>query len=134
MKKFFFVLILLFSISLLTKPGFSQSLTFCEGVDAQGNAEGASSTFNIPSGGGYFYFLVNLGYEVGCSYVNYDIYKLSSNNAETYNTTISQDDMTTTWTWFWKKVTFYESGRYHIYVYDCDGTLLTSSYVTIKFK
>lgn len=112
----------------------AQTLYFCEGVDNSGYPITESSTFRIPRSGGYFYFLVRLPYEVGCTSVSYDIYNVYSDYSENYNTTIYQSDMSTSWTWFWKKVTFYEPGDYNVYVRDCYGSTLASAYLTVKFK
>jgi len=112
----------------------SQELYFCEGVTDNGQPTNQSATFNIPSGGGYFYFLVKLPYAVGCTYVDYNIYTVDSRGNENYNTTINQSDMGTDWTWFWKKVTFYDAGYYRVEVLDCSGYSLVSRYVTVKIK
>jgi hypothetical protein len=130
-------LALLFSVVALffiVNTATSQSLYFFESVDANGNPSGESSTFNIPRAGGYFHFLVKLPYTVECTEVYYDIYDVYSDYSENYNTTITQDGVGKSWTWFWKKVTFYTPGYYHVYVKDCYGATLASSYLTIKFK
>lgn len=133
MKKFallFSVVALFFVVNIAA----SQTLYFCEGVTDAGNPTGESSTFNISRNGGYFYFLVKLPYTVECNEVYYDIYDVYSDYTEGYNTTITHDNLTKNWTWFWKKVTFYKSGYYHIYVKDCYGATLASSYLTINYK
>lgn len=134
MKKLLFLIAVLGVVSMFAGSVKSQTLYFCEGVDKSGYPITESSTFNIPRGGGYFYFLVRLPYEVGCRSISYDIYKVYSDYSEDYNTTITQDDMGLDWTWFWKKVTFYDSGYYHVYVRDCYSNTLCSSYVTIRYK
>jgi hypothetical protein len=130
-------LALLFSIVALffiVNAATSQTLYFCESVDGSGNPSGESSTFNIPKGGGFFYFLVKLPYTVECTSVNYEIYDVYSDYTESYNTSIYHDGMAKSWTWFWKKVTFYTPGYYHIYVKDCYGATLASSYLTITMN
>lgn len=130
-------LTLLFSVIALffvVNIASSQTLYFCEGVSDKGNPQGESSTFNIPRNGGYFYFLVKLPYTVECNEVYYDIYDVYSDYSENYNTTITQDGLSKNWTWFWKKVTFYTPGYYHVYVKDCYGATLASSYLTINYK
>lgn len=135
MKKTLLVILFAFlALFLMEKTASAQTLYFCEGVSDAGKPITPSSTFNIPSGGGYFYFLVKLPYEVGCYNVDYVIYKENSRGKMVYNTTISQDDMQSSWTWFWKKVTFYETGYYRVDVVDCYSNTLTSSYVTINFQ
>jgi hypothetical protein len=135
MKKNLLVLIFLFTaLFVFQKSVGAQQLYFCEGVSDKGAPIGKSSTFNIPSGGGYFYFLVKLNYEVGCNYVDYILYKENSRGQMVYNTTISQDGMENSWTWFWKKVTFYDAGYYRVDVVDCSSTTIASSYLTINFQ
>jgi hypothetical protein len=135
MKKTLLVVLFAFlALFLMGKAASAQTLYFCEGVSDNGKPITPSSTFNIPSGGGYFYFLVKLPYEIGCYSVNYEIYKENSRGQMVYNTTILQDDMQSSWTWFWKKVTFYETGYYRVDVVDCYSNVLTSSYVTIKWQ
>ena len=112
----------------------AQSLYFCEKVDANGNPEGESKTFNISSKGGYFYFLVKLGSPVGCETVKYKIYSVNSYGNENYNATIEQNGLKTNWTYFWKKVTFYEAGNYNVYLYDCNSNIITSASLQIKIK
>ena len=135
MKKTLLVIAIAFmALFVMGKSASAQTLYFCEGVSDDGKPITPSSTFNIPSGGGYFYFLTKLPYEVGCSAVDYVLYKEDSRGRMVYNTTITQDGMQTNWTWFWKKVTFYESGYYRVDVVDCYNSTLTSSYLTIKFQ
>jgi hypothetical protein len=133
-KKTLTILSFVFILFLVSKISFSQTLQFCEGVDENGRAKSPSSTFYIPSGGGYFYFLVRLPYEIQCSAVSYELYEVDDYGYETYNTTIDQTDISKSWVWFWKKVTFYKTGYYHVYVRDCYSYTLTDAYVTIYYK
>lgn len=112
----------------------AQNLYFCEGVDDNGYPKNESTVFTIQSGGGSLYFLVRLPYEVGCTYVNYYLYTVDYNERETYSTTIKQEEMGTNWSWFWKKITFYETGTYKVYVYDCNNRMLVSSTIKIKYR
>jgi hypothetical protein len=109
----------------------SQTLYFCEDVDDDGYAINSSSTFTIPSGGGWLKFLLRMGYEVGTYKVYYDIYRIESGGKETFETTIDQD-VEPEWVWFWKKVTFYDPGNYKVYVYDGNDNFLTSAKVRIN--
>ena len=110
----------------------SQTLYFCEGVDDDGYPENSSHTFTIPYDGGYFYFLVSMGNKVRTTHVEYDIYKVNDYGDEKYNTTISQD-VEYDWTYFWKKVTFYDAGTYKVYAYDDDDYLLCSGTVEVHY-
>jgi hypothetical protein len=106
----------------------SQTMYFAEGVDKDGYAITPSSVFNISRSGGYLYILVRLPYTVDCRSVKFVIHR----NGE-YDNTIYVDTETN-WVWFWKKVTFYKTGRYTVYAYDCYDELLTSGNVRINFK
>lgn len=133
-KKILFVVFLLATIFFISGNSYSQTLYFCEGVNNKGYPINESNTFYIPSDGGYLYFLVRLPYEIGCEKVYYEIYDVDYDYSETYNTTIIQDDMSPDWVWFWKKVTFYKPGYYHIYVKDCYGYYITSAYLDIYYQ
>lgn len=89
MKKFlllnFGVLIILLNISI------AQTLYFCEGVDKDGNAITPTTSFNISSKGGYLYFLVDLGFEVGTDEVYYEIYRVDTKGKEIYDKTIYKE-------------------------------------------
>jgi hypothetical protein len=135
MKKTLFTAMLIISALFVMRNSVSaQNLYFCEGVTESGQPITQSTTFNIPSGGGYFYFLVKMPYAIGCTYVDYNIYTVDSRGNETYNTSINQSDIGTDWTWFWKKVTFNYAGYYRVEVLDCSGYPLVSNYVTVNYK
>ncbi len=110
----------------------AQTLYFCEGVDEDGYPESDSRTFTIPEDGGYLYFLVRMPDECDTYSIDYVIYKVGSDDEETYDNTISQDTEPD-WTYFWKEVNFYDSGRYKVYVYNDADELLASGSVKIKF-
>lgn len=130
MKAFQFALIaFVLSISFgMFNQSYSQEVYFCEGVDADGNPIKASSNFTIPTNGGYLYVLVDLGYQVDCSSVDFEIYRNGK-----YDNTISMDTKSN-WTWFWKQITFYKSGEFTIDVYDCNDDLIVSGTVEIEKK
>ncbi len=121
---------LLLSVS---HQAISQTLYFCESVDDDGSPENESSSFTISDDGGYLYFLVQLGFKVRSSYVNYDIYRVDSYGDEKFYKTIKQDTEYN-WAWFYKKVTFYDSGTFNVYVYDEDDKFLVSGKVKIKYR
>ncbi len=130
MKRLYFLSLLV--IAVLSSAGFNksfaQTLYFCEDVDKDGYPVNESSVFNIPDDGGYLYVLVRLPYEVDCRSVSMEIYRNGS-----YDNTIYVDTEKN-WTWFWKKITFYKSGSYSVYVDDCNDDELTSGDVKIKFR
>jgi len=110
----------------------SQSLQFCENVSSNGAPIAESSVFNISEKGGFLKFLVTLPFTVGTPSVNYEIYKIDPEGNETYESSINQS-VDPSWTWFWKEATFYNGGRYNVYVYDGDKNFLTSAQVRIQF-
>ncbi len=128
MKAFHFALfafVLSISFGMLNQS-YSQEIYFCEGVDADGNPIKASSNFTIPAKGGYLYVLVDLGYEIDCSLVDFEIYRNGK-----YDNTISIDTKSN-WSWFWKQITFYEAGEFTFDVYDCNDELIVSGTVEIE--
>ena len=125
----------LFALTLFVLSGNTkaQTLYFCEGVDNDGYPITESTVFNISSSGSYFYFLVRLPYSINCREVRYEIYKVGRYGSETYDNTIYQDTERD-WTWFWKKVTFYKSGSYTFYLYDCYDLLLATKSLKINYR
>ena len=130
-KVLLFVLLVVASIT-LSQSLKAQSLYFCESVDADGYPIGESTVFTIPAAGGYLNMLVRLPYTADVTSVRYEIYKVDPYGTETYDNTIYQD-VERSWVWFWKQVTFYQSGNFNVYVYDSNNYLLTSGTVKIKF-
>lgn len=128
-KKIFLTAVFAALVFLLSsKTTSSQTMYFCEGVDKSGYPISESSVFNISSSGGYLYTLVRLPYEISCREVKLVIYR-----NDNYDNTI-YIDTEKDWTWFWKQITFYKSGYYTIYAYDCSDYLLTSGNVRIQYK
>jgi hypothetical protein len=124
----FQLLFLAFVLSItfgLLNQSYSQSIYFCEGVDDDGEPIDESSTFTIPEDGGYLYILVQLPDDVGCRSVSFEIYRNGK-----YDNTIKMDTERS-WTWFWKKITFYKTGEFTVDVYDCNDDLLVTGTVDI---
>lgn len=120
-----FAIALLFA---LNSNASAQTMYFCEGVDNDGYAITPSSVFNINSSGGYLYVLTRLPYSVGCNSVRLEIYRNGN-----YDNTIYLDTEKN-WTWFWKQITFYKSGDYTVYLYNCYDELVTTGDVRINFN
>lgn len=119
-------------ITLLSNESNSQSLQFCEDVSSDGDPISSSSVFNIGTKGGFLKFLTKLPYRVGTSSVYYEVYRIDGDGNEKYDNTIYQD-VDPSWTWFWKEVTFYDAGRFNIYVYDSAKNFLASSQIRIQY-
>jgi hypothetical protein len=127
-KKLLSAVFIVLAFLVLSESSKAQTIYFCEGVDDSGYPITESSVFNISRDGGYLYVLVRLPYEVACRSVRFEIYKGGD-----YDNTIYLDTEKN-WTWFWKKITFYQQGRYTIYAYDCFDYMVLSGSVTIQFR
>lgn len=132
MKKVLLILtivLLLFLIDI----SFAQSLYFCEGIDKEGNALTPTTSFNISTKGGYLYFLVDLGFEIGTDEIYYEIYRVDTKGKEIYDRTIYKEVDPKA-----KKIAhqimFTTPGKYNIYVYKGDGIYLTSNSLRINLK
>jgi hypothetical protein len=128
MKAFqFAVIAFVLSISIgLLNQSYAQSIYFCEGVDDDGEPINESSKFTIPEEGGFLYVLVQLPYEIDCGEVGIEIYRNGK-----HDNTIDMDTEYN-WTWFYKQITFYKSGKYNIEVYDyCNNEFVASGTVVI---
>jgi hypothetical protein len=120
-------------ISLMLNNSIAQSLFFCEGVDKEGNAITPTNSFTISAKGGYLYFLVDLGYEIGTDEVYYEIYRVDSKGKEIYDKTIYKE-VDSKSKRFAHQIMFTTPGKYNIYVYKGDGIYLTSNSLRINLK
>lgn len=123
----------LFVVFILINASIAQSLYFCEGVDKDGNAITPTNSFTISAKGGYLYFLVDLGYEIGTDEVYYEIYRVDSKGKEIYEKTIYKD-VDPKSKKFAHQIMFSSPGKYNIYVYKGDGIYLTSNTLRINLK
>jgi hypothetical protein len=128
LKKLFIYSLFLFAFIVFFQTANAQRLYFCEDVSSDGDPIGASSSFTIRNEGDYLKFLVKLPYEVGCRSISYKIYR----NGD-YDNTVYQDTERS-WVWFWKEISFYKTGEYDIYVYDCSDNLLASNTLRISWR
>jgi hypothetical protein len=120
-------------VSILINSSIAQSLYFCEGVDKDGNAITPTNSFTISAKGGYLYFLVDLGYEIGTDEVYYEIYRVDSKGKEIYDKTIYKE-VDPKSKKFAHQIMFTTPGKYNIYVYKGDGIYLTSNSLRINQK
>jgi len=123
--------LLFFFFTLISVTLHSQTLSFCEDVDEDGNPVETGTSFIINQDGGYIYFYCNLGHEVNCTQIHYTIYSLDDYGTKHYENIIYQD-VETSWAYFWKKISFYHTGDYNVYVYDDKYNLLAQGTVRIK--
>jgi hypothetical protein len=127
-KKLLSIAVVALALLALTESSNAQSIYFCEGVTKDGYAITESSVFNIGRDGGYVYVLVRLPFEVACRSVRFEIYRDGA-----YDNTIYVDTEKN-WQWFWKQITFYKTGEYSVYAYDCFDYMLTSGSVRIQYR
>lgn len=129
MKKFQLVLFLFFCLNVLASinQAYAQQVYFCEGVDDDGYPINESTTFTIPEDGGYLYVLIRLPNKVNCRTVKLTIY----NEDEELENTLTIDTEKS-WTWFWKKVSFYEEGEFIVDVWDCNTEYLVTGTIEIN--
>ncbi|MCX8056427.1 MAG: hypothetical protein N3F03_02310 [Ignavibacteria bacterium] len=132
MKKFLLIVSALLLV-LVVNQSFSQTLFFCDSVDKEGNAITPATSFNISPKGGYLYFLVDLGFEVGTDEVYYEIYRVDTKGKEIYDRTIYKE-VDPKAKKFSHQVMFNSPGKYNIYVYKGDGIYLTSNSLRINLK
>lgn len=132
MKKFLWFLFIGITIVFINFS-IAQTLHFCEGVDKDGNAITPATSFNISSKGGYLYFYVDLGFEIGTDEVYYEIYRVDTKGKEIYDKTIYKE-VEPKAKKFAHQIMFNTPGKYNIYVYKGDGIYLTSNSLRINLK
>lgn len=110
----------------------NSSIKFCSSVDANYNAVGANTTFNISSSqGGYVYVLIKNNEQAFKSNKLYvDIYK--GNNYSEFVETKTYD-ITPSWASFNFAYTFYQAGQYVFKAYNGNNTLINTAYVNIGY-
>lgn len=133
MKKLLTLILFVAAMLVFTCTLKAQTMYFAEGVDNSGYPQGESSVFNIGSGGGWLYFLTRIPYDLNCKSVRYEIYRRDSYGTQKYYDTQYQNTERD-WRWFYLKYTFYDSGNFDVYVYDCYDYLVTSGSVKIQFR
>ena len=122
--------ILFFFVCLLAAPAFSQTLVFAEKVDASGKAVNQNVMFAVGKSGGQVTFLFTLPSAANLPSVNFDLYKLEGGK-EVYQSTMKQA-VNANQKWVSKQVTFYNEGRYRVYVFDDADKQLAKAELTVK--
>jgi hypothetical protein len=128
MKKLLTISFVALTILIVSNVVNAQKLYFCTDVDNDGYAIDPATSFTIRNEGDYIKFLVRSPYEINCREVRYVIYR----NGD-YDNTIYQS-VERSWVWWWKKIEFYKSGTFDIYVYDSYDVLLCSGTVRISWR
>jgi hypothetical protein len=126
-KRALFLIAALLSISFAS---FSQALTFCEKVDASGKSVNENTVFTVTKNGGPVTMRFTLPAAYKATLVSFDVYKID-NGKEVFQTTLKQN-VTNSQNWVSKQMTFYNEGRYRVYVFDDQDKQLSRAEVLIK--
>lgn len=125
--------IIFLCLLLLPFSAESQRLIFCEKVDKNGNGLNPSGIFYISQSGGFFNALVKLEEGLNSDLVIYDLYLVDEKSGkEIFNSSIRMK-VNPGISWFFKEITFYKRGTYHVYVYDNHDRLLSVGKVKVEF-
>jgi hypothetical protein len=126
---------LLLILSLLLPLGsFAHKIVFCEKVSKDGTEVNPSSIFYIDPKGGYFNVLVKLDEGVNSDIVIYDLYLIDEKTGkEIFNSSIRMK-VSPEISWFYKEITFFKKGKYHLYVYNNHDRLLAVGQVQVSFR
>ena len=111
---------------------FSQQVIFCEQVDSYGNALSPSNEFKVGPKGGFFKILVKMDKEIDAKNAVFDVYMVKDNK-ETFDNSLRME-VKPGLSWFYKEITFFKPGEYHVYVYDDKDQLLGVGKVNILIK
>lgn len=126
-KLAFFVTAALLSISFAS---FSQALSFCEKADASGKPVNANTAFTVAKNGGPVTMLFTVPAGSKLTSVSFDVYKID-NGKEVFQSTLKQN-VSGSQNWVAKQMTFYNEGRYRVYVFDEQDKQLARAEVLIK--
>src|SRR5258706_12108233 len=109
---------------------FSQQLTFCEKLDARGNPVNPGNTFTVNKNGSpiSLCFVTPAGF-TGTS-VNFDIYRVDDGK-EVFHSTMKQP-VNSSQKSVVKEMTFYDAGKFRVYVFDEKDQQLAKAELTIK--
>lgn len=111
-NKIFFVFFFFFCVNF----SFAQDVIFCEKVSKDGMPINPSSYFSISKSGGFFNVLVKYKTNIASVEATFDIY-LMVDSVETFVNSVKMK-VDPESTWFFKEITFYKAGVYHVYVYN----------------
>lgn len=118
-----------FLLAGISFTGHAQSLSFCQKLDASGNPANPSTEFTVGKNGGpvLFYFVPPQSF--ASASVNFDVYTLQEGK-EVFKVTLKQSASGSKAVA--KQMTFYDAGRYRIYVFDDKDKQLAKGELTIK--
>ncbi len=108
--------LILFIFLLIGFSAQAQDVIFCEKVGKDGMPINPSGYFSISKKGGFFNVLVKHKNPIASSEVTFDIY-LMIDKKETFINSVKMK-VNPESTWFYKEITFYKQGVYHVYVYN----------------
>ncbi len=108
----------------------AQDVIFCERVDKWGNAFKESDHFTIGDKGGYFQILFRQKESINSTQATFDIY-LKEKETEVFISSVKMN-VNPDAIWFYKEVTFFKPGEYHIYIYNEKDRFLGVGKMTIS--
>jgi hypothetical protein len=111
----------------------AQQIIFCESVGKDGQPAGISNTFSITPQGSFLNVLVKLTKPAGTKRIVYDLFAVDSLGKEKFesSTTLDVDPQ---WMWFNKGFTFFQPGKYAVYVYDDSERLIVAGTLLLVHK
>jgi hypothetical protein len=116
---------------LLNVVTFSQTISFCNKLNAEEQCDKSSKKFYIQSDKGAALFAtVHLPGEIGTTQVLYKLYRFGEDDEEIYMTTLTQN-VIPQWKTFYKQIVFTRESGYKIYLYTDKGQLITSAEVSV---
>lgn len=119
---------------LISTSAIAQEMIFCEKVDDTGTEINPATIFFIDKKGGFLNVLIRSLTAVVSSEVVYDVYLIDpKSNKEIFNSSIRMK-INPGINWFFKEITFYKAGNYHIYVYDEKDRLISVGKVAVAFR
>ncbi len=110
---------------------FSQTITFCNKLNAEEQCDKSARKFYIQSDKGAALFAsVRLPSEIATTQVLYKLYRFGEDDEEIYMTTLTQN-VIPEWKTFYKQIVFTRESGYKIYLYTDKGQLVTSAEVSV---
>jgi hypothetical protein len=124
------IILLTIILLLLVTNIQSQSIIFCESVDAFGKPVNAADTFDVSPQGGMLSVLVKPGHPLNTDVIFYQIYSIYGASPELNN--IERQEVQGEWLFCWIHLNFNEEGKYRINAVSADNTVIGTGDVYIK--
>ncbi|MGE3825975.1 MAG: hypothetical protein AB7G44_17260, partial [Bacteroidia bacterium] len=123
--------LLLFFCLFLHSVTFSQTITFCNKLNAEEQCDKSIKKYYFSSDkGAPIFAVVRLPSEIGTTQVLYKLYRFGEDDEEIYMTTLTQN-VIPEWKTFYKQIVFTRESGYKVYLYTDKGQLITSAEISI---